>query len=247
MMIPYPFMIYPVLNLPNSNILRPPLVCDILNSMINFGKSPEEQVSISGLPAAATDIIFDFEYPLSLNVNKKDFETMILKKFYTRRIGYETYTIWKMKLEVKLNEIMPTYNKLFDAMSNWDLFKDGENYTRTIKDIKEGTQNTTTASDITNSVDNIRKFSSLPQNEIQDIENNSYMTDYTHETNSGNSHSTGTGTNNTNENSDTLERFEKDVGNKIEIYNRFLENRNHIMSLIYKELDVLFYGLSNYN
>ena len=68
MMIPYPFMIYPVLNLPNSNILRPPLVCDILNSMINFGKPPEEQVSISGLPAAATDIIFDFELNFYFNI-----------------------------------------------------------------------------------------------------------------------------------------------------------------------------------
>lgn len=236
-------------NIPDTNFFRPPQLFDLLNSMVNFDR--EEQVKISDLPSVASPMVFDFDYPLSTKVNKQDFETMILKKFFNRRIGYETYTSWKMALDVKLNEIMPTYNKLFDALANWDLFKDGENYTRTIE--KSGENNTDSSSEtnanIENRADNIRKFSSLPQNQIQDIENNDYMTDYTHETNTGNSKTNGTATGNekTNTSENTKEIFEKDAGNKIEIYNTFLQNRANIMSLIFKDLDSLFYGLSNFN
>ena len=212
-------------NIPDTNFFRPPQLFDLLNSMVNFGR--EEQVKISDLPSVASSMVFDFSYPLSTKVNKQDFETMILKKFFNRRIGYETYTSWKMALDVKLNEIMPTYNKLFDALDSWDLFKDGENYTRTI-DNTTGTETNNT---------NTVKNSNLPQNEIQDIEDGNYMTNYTKATNNG----IGSGT------SKTTEIYNKDSGNKLEIYNSFLQNRANIMSLIFKDLDSLFYGLSNYN
>lgn len=224
------FPMYPIFNpfyfnIPDTNFFRPPQLFDLLNSMVNFDRS--EQVKISDLPRVASSMVFDFDYPLSTKVNKQDFETMILKKFFNRRIGYETYTSWKMALDVKLNEIMPAYNKLFDALDDWDLFKDGENYTRTINN-ETGTENNLT---------NIVKNSNLPQNEIQDIEDGNYMTNYTKATNNG----TGSGT------SETVETFEKDTANKLEIYNSFLQNRTNIMSLIFKDLDSLFYGLSNYN
>lgn len=220
-----PFYFSTPFYIPDTNFFRPPQLFDLLNSMVNFDRS--EQVKISDLPRVASSMVFDFEYPLSTKVNKQDFETMILKKFFNRRIGYETYTSWKMALDVKLNEIMPTYNKLFDALANWDLFKDGENYRRTINN-ETGTETNNT---------NTVKNSNLPQNEIQDIEDGNYMTNYTKATNNG----TGSGT------SETVETFEKDSANKLEIYNSFLQNRANIMSLIFKDLDSLFYGLSNYN
>ena len=37
----------------------------------------------------------------------------ILKHFYTREIGLETVGLWQLKLETKLGEIMPYYNKLY--------------------------------------------------------------------------------------------------------------------------------------
>lgn len=224
------FPIYPIynpfyFNIPDTNFFRPPQLFDLLNSMVNFDR--EEPVKISDLPRVASSMVFDFDYPLSTKVNKQDFETMILKKFFNRRIGYETYTSWKMALDVKLNEIMPTYNKLFDALASWDLFKDGENYKRTINN-ETGTETNNT---------NTVKNSNLPQNEIAEIDDGNYMTNYTKATNNGK----GSGT------SETVETFEKDSGNKLEIYNSFLQNRANIMSLIFKDLDSLFYGLSNYN
>lgn len=218
-----PFLMIPMFNIPNEEFFRPPLLCDLLNSLVNFTKPENEKVKLSEIPNAAAPLVFDFEYPLSSNVDKTKFETMILKKFYTRRIGYETYTLWKMQLDVKLNEIMPVYNKLFDSMSNWNLFSDGENYTRTINNESE----TANSNEVRNS--------NLPQNQIQDIKDGSYMTNYTKATGNGSG------------SSDTTETYKKDVSNKIDIYNKFLEDRNHIMTLIFKDLDSLFYGIANFN
>ncbi len=51
---------------------------------------------------------------------------MILNKFLTRRIGFDTVTAFKIQLNVKMNEIMPKFNKLFNSLENWDIFNDGE-------------------------------------------------------------------------------------------------------------------------
>ena len=42
-------------------------------------------------------------------------ETKILRHYYTREIGFETVGLWKHYLKTKLNEIMPKYNKLYEA------------------------------------------------------------------------------------------------------------------------------------
>lgn len=59
--------------------------------------------------------VFSFKYPI-FDVNYKDtLETKILRHFYTREIGLETYGLWKLKLEAKMNEIMPYYNQLYES------------------------------------------------------------------------------------------------------------------------------------
>ena len=65
---------------------------------------------------------------------REQIETMILNHFLQRRIGFETVTAFRIQLDVKLNEIMPLYNKMFDALENWEIFNDGEVTTRTGKD-----------------------------------------------------------------------------------------------------------------
>lgn len=210
------FLFYNVIpNVPNDSFFRPPLLCDIMNSIVNYGK--EKQTSISNLSSASRETIFDFKYPLSDNVNKEEFETMILDRFIMRRLGYETYTSWKIALKLKLNEIMPYYNKLFDASINWELFKDGENFTR--EKLINGNSE----------IDS--RYSKLPQNEIEDVKDGTYMTDYT----LGQNKSNGT----------ESEKYSKDNNNKIDTYIKFIENNQKIMSLIYEDLESLFYGLAN--
>ena len=44
-------------------------------------------------------------------------ETKILKHFYTREIGCETFGLWQLRLDAKLSVIMPYYNKLYNAIN----------------------------------------------------------------------------------------------------------------------------------
>ena len=41
--------------------------------------------------------------------------TKILRHFYTREIGEETVGLWKLRLDARLNDIMPYYNKLYES------------------------------------------------------------------------------------------------------------------------------------
>ena len=59
--------------------------------------------------------IFDFEYPIFDEDYRSVLETKILKHFYTREIGEETFGLWKLRLDTKLNEIMPYFNQLYKA------------------------------------------------------------------------------------------------------------------------------------
>lgn len=59
--------------------------------------------------------IFDFEFPIFDEAYRSVLETKIIRHFYTREIGLETYGLWKLKLCTKLNEIMPYYNKLYNS------------------------------------------------------------------------------------------------------------------------------------
>lgn len=59
--------------------------------------------------------IFDFDFPIFDEEYREVLETKILRHYYTREIGLETYGLWKLKLQTKLNEIMPYYNKLYQS------------------------------------------------------------------------------------------------------------------------------------
>ena len=108
----------------------PPTIYSLLESIVNFGE--EEKTSISNLAKSGRSAFFDFEYPLTENIDKETFEVMILNNYMMRRIGYETLTAFKLALNVKLNSIMPIYNKLFDSLEGWNIFSDGENITRSV-------------------------------------------------------------------------------------------------------------------
>lgn len=64
---------------------------------------------------AALPHIFDFDFPIFDENYRVPLETKIIRHYYTREIGLETYGLWKLKLQTKLNEIMPYYNKLYES------------------------------------------------------------------------------------------------------------------------------------
>lgn len=59
--------------------------------------------------------VFDFNFPIFDESYRTVLETKILRHYYTREIGLETAGLWKLKLNTKLNEIMPFYNQLYKS------------------------------------------------------------------------------------------------------------------------------------
>lgn len=59
--------------------------------------------------------IFNFSYPIFDSAYKPTLETKILRHYYTREICMETYGLWKLHLEARMNEIMPYYNQLYKS------------------------------------------------------------------------------------------------------------------------------------
>ena len=55
------------------------------------------------------------KYPIFDESYRGILETKILKHFYTREIGFETVGLWLLKLNQKMNEIMPFYNQFYDS------------------------------------------------------------------------------------------------------------------------------------
>lgn len=217
----FPFLFPPAM--PDYNI--PPTIYSLLDAIVNYGK--ENEVKIKDLARSGREKIFDFDYPLSEKITKEDFECMILNHFMMRRIGYETVTAFKLALSVKLNEIMPIYNKMFNSLSGWDLFKDGEVVT------EEGRNSLSNESSSNNISD--RRYSDTPQNNLQNVKDGKYITDYNYDTDTGNVNSLSNG-----EDERIITRTPSD---KIKIYKEFIENRKSIYTMIFDDLDSLFYGL----
>ena len=254
-MIPYYnglFMFYPFLP---PNCSKPPTLYSILNSIVNGDKEEEDYTKIKDLAKEGRTTIFNFDYPLSQYLDKEKFETMILNHYLQRRIGFETVTAFRIQLDVKLNEIMPLYNKMFNALENWEIFNDGEvtNRTGTDNTTSQNTNNTSNTLENTSitSTEDIsdRRNSELPQNQLEDLRNGSYVTNYSYDTNTNtgndNSQSKGTSqaTNQGTDNKTYNETVTRTPADKIAILKEMQENIKSIYSLIYKELDCLFYSL----
>ena len=249
------FWFYPFLP-PNNNL--PPTIYTILETIVNPDvdlNDPAPEVKIKDLAKVGRSTIFNFEYPLSSRVDKEKFECMILNHFLQRRIGFETVTAFRIQLDVKLNEIMPLYNKMFDALENWEIFNDGEVTTRTGTDNRtsESTNNTsnqmsnhstTSTADISD-----RRNSELPQNQLEDLRNGSYVTNYNYDTNTNNGedNSTSQGTSQAQNNGTDVNEYNETIkrtpADKIAILKEMQENVKTIYSMIFKDLDCLFYQL----
>lgn len=206
---------------------KPPTLYAIMNSIANY--DAESKTKIRNLAKATHEKIFDFDYPLSNKVNKEDFECQILNHFIMRRIGQETFTAFQLFLENKLNEILPYYNIMFDSLTDYNLFNDGEVITRNRQDNGTSTLNST------NEIKT--KFAEYPMNQLNDIDNNKYVTNQT--TNNGTNGSNGTSSN------QMLETETHSGLDKMDLYQKYLQTRNSIMTMIYKDLDILFYGLAD--
>lgn len=241
-----PFYWTPIL-MPRIPLLdnRPPRLYDLLESLVNYGKT--DKTKIKNLAKESRNYIFDFDYPLSDKVDKEKFETMILNHFILRRIGFETFTYFQIQLNVKLNEIMPLYNKMFESLDGWNLFNDGEIVERDLKDNRTIENNTSANNKLNNTSETISdlRYSDTPQNELENLRNGSYVTDANYNKNNDTSESIGESSAKTNTKDDNVlhETIKRSPSDKITIYKEFQDNLKSIYNMIFKDLDCLFYQL----
>lgn len=237
----YPWL--PIIPFLPSNCEKPPTLYSLLEAKLNFGAEDENKIKIKHLAKEGASFIFDFDYPLSTNINKEKFETMIINHFLMRRIGYETFTAFQIALNVKMNEIMPYYNILLDSLNGWNLFNDGENITRKQEDTRTNNtkQNGTNNSNIDNTDE--LKYSNTPQNNLTSIQNGEYLTEYNYNTTNNTQKNNFSNTSDSTDKGNLTETINRTPADKIELYKKFMNETNKIYSMLFQDLDVLFYQL----
>ena len=121
--------------------------------------------------AKAAPIVFNFDWPIFDEAYRLGLEEKILRHYYTREIGEETVGLWKLRLEDRLNLIMPKYNQLYEsARLEFNPFYDVD-YTRQGTNSGEGTSSGTTSSTGNN------MHSDTPQNGLESVLSGEYLTD----------------------------------------------------------------------
>lgn len=178
----------------------------ICESMAGLNQS-EGYMSVYDIIEKSIPKIFDFNFPIFDENYRGVLERKILKHYYTREIGLETYGLWKLKLDTKLNEIMDYYNQLYkSALLEFNPFYDtdltrkrvvdttGTNTSNTSKTNRSDTDvtmdktvsvdgtNSTEYSDTDASNNNVNRknlYSDTPQGAIDELEANRYLTNAT--------------------------------------------------------------------
>lgn len=91
---------------------------------------PNNNTPINQQIKNACPFIFDFPYPIFVESYRRTLEEKIIRHYIMKEICCETYALWKMFLEDKMNLIMPYYNELykttlweFDALTDIDLWE----------------------------------------------------------------------------------------------------------------------------
>ena len=86
-------------------------ICEVAAGLVES----TEYTGVEEVIKKALPVVFDFSFPIFDESYRSVLETKILKHFYTREIGLETVGLWKLKLNTKLNEIMPYFNQLYSS------------------------------------------------------------------------------------------------------------------------------------
>lgn len=118
--------------------------------------------SIDDIIEQAIPLIFTFDFPIFDENYREVLCTKILRHYYTREIGLETYGLWKLKLQTKLNEIMPYYNKLYES----ELLKFNPLYDVNMTTVNSGSK----TGESTNIGNNENKRTSNRQNKLSGVQ-----------------------------------------------------------------------------
>ena len=160
-------------------------ICEV-NSGLNesVGYSKIEDVITGAIPK-----IFDFDFPIFDESYRGVLERKILRHYYTREICEETVGLWKLRLNTRLNEIMPYYNKLYKSellefnplyTNNLTRKRDTKGKVVTTDKSTTNVQSQSGEETIGNGSNNstsINLFSDTPQGSLTNVTNEEYLTD----------------------------------------------------------------------
>lgn len=81
----------------------------------------------------ALPLIFDFDFPIFDESHRTELERKIILHYFNREIGLETYALWKLYLNERLNLEMPYYNELYHTVNNkYDYFINADTIRQTV-------------------------------------------------------------------------------------------------------------------
>lgn len=194
--------------------------------------------------------IFDENYRTTLNDEILDYYLMY-------EIGFETPNLFKHYLNVRMRLIMPKYNALYNIQKDLILKYPLSNVDLTEKMDRDTTKTNSTKSDgsangnSSTSSNHKNLFQDTPQGQLDKtaMENQTWATNLTLDTDNSNTNGSTTSSTTGSENGTGTEDYIKTiVGNNgrkylVEIYNEYIENFQNIDQNIIRELEDLFMGV----
>lgn len=170
----------------------------------------------------------------------------ILKHYYTREIGSETFGLFQLRLDAKLSVIMPYYNKLYKAFDkDYDILSDTDVTIDHNRKSKGDSGSTSTGSNTNeNSGQAINRHSNTPQGGLDGIKSDRYLSsaDITDTTDN----STGSNNLKSNSNFNTTEDYVQHITGKrggmtyAYMVNEYAEKLKNIDRMVISELSDLF-------
>lgn len=107
------------------------------------------------------------DYPIWDETHRNILNQKIFNHYKFREIGFETANLFKDRLNTRMNEIMPKYNKLYELMKDKDLTEN--------KGIYEEIQNKSESTGVTTSESKGRS-SDTPMGKLDDVYSEDYAT-----------------------------------------------------------------------
>lgn len=183
--------------------------------------------------------VFNFDFPIFDEKYRSVICKKILKHYYTWEIGEETVGLWKLRLDTRLNEIMPYYNQLYKSeLLDFDPFLDTDITTMHKLDSTGNTK-----SNATDSQNSKEKFSDTPQGSLSRVEDDSYLSSATITDNNRASETNAT----IRSTDEYIETIKGKRGSTLytEMLTKLRDTFLNIDMMIINDLDDLFFGLWN--
>lgn len=200
--------------------------------------------SIDSIIDKAIPKVFDFDFPIFDDEYRVPLCKKILKHYYTREIGLETVGLWKHFLSMKLNEIMPFYNQLYQSeLIKFNPLDTAHITTRHVRD-NVGAHDTTNKGESSGESTSRNMFSDTPQGALDNIENESYLTNASKATNNGSYKNTENSTSNTTSTEEYIEQIVgRNGGSASKLLRDFRKTFLNIDMMVINELADLFMNL----